>query len=229
MKLQPLGVASRCCGTPFAATVLPSCHVCSGAGYPNSSSRGCVHETEGPNFNEQIKRMGFLNILSACLDLHSGSCCYFGMCCCSLWARSATTEWSQLVIFLHNCLLTKCCVFFLRCKTVVGFNIYLQGGEGGGKKARNKHFLFLFGMGFCLFLALPPCSFRKQDRTRSGRKWKKSTQITFDLRKEILLLNCLLFLFKNCQWLLGKRILVKSEVRRTPAPIKELMSRIFLL
>lgn len=33
-----------------------------------------------------------------------------------------------------------------------------------GKKARNKHVLFMFGLGFCLFLAPPPCSFSEQNR-----------------------------------------------------------------
>lgn len=55
---------------------------------------------------------------------------------------------------------------------------------------------------------------------------KQHMNNSLSLVKEILLIDyCLSFKKKTSKWLLGKNFLVKSEGGKTPAPIKELMSR----
>lgn len=41
------------------------------------------------------------------------------------------------------------------------FQYVFSGGRG---RSKNRHFFFLFGLAFCLFLASPPSSFSEQNR-----------------------------------------------------------------
>lgn len=100
---------------------------------------------------------------------------------------------------------------------------YVFSGGGG----KNKHFFFLFGLAFCLFLAPPPCSFSEQNRKHVVAENGETTHEQLALPDERDFTYRLLSLSfkKNSKWLLGKNFLVKSEGGKTPAPIKELMSR----